>query len=391
MIARLRSVSLALLAAASLVACERPPEAPQPVVPTVEIENDVVGFPAGSPQLASVRLADVTPERESFVRINGRVAWDESRTVRLNPPVTGRVLAIQAELGMKVQRGDSLLVISSPEIGQSQTDARRAVTDLQMAERALARSRELHQAGVIPTKELELAEADHARAVAERDRTVALERLYGASRSAIDQQFRLRSPIDGVVVERRVNVGQEVRPDASPDGPMFVVSDPSRLWIMLDVPEALTKEIAVGETVRITVPALPGEVFSAQVQYVADAIDPQSRTVKARAAVENPGRKLKSEMYVTADVDVPATSALRVPATSVYLLEDQQYAFVEVGPGRFARRQLRAEQASLGTMRVLDGIKPGEKVVADGALLLQQLLNQKATEPGASPARDEAR
>jgi len=290
------------------------------------------------------------------------------------------VVALKTELGSTVRKGDSLVVISSPEVGQNQAAAHRSVTDLLQAERTLARNRELHQAGVVALKDLQESEADAARARAERERTAALERLYGSS-GAIDQQFQFRSPIPGVVVERRVNLGQEVRPDQAPDGPMFLISDPTHLWIMLDVPEVLSKEIAVGESVRITVPALPGEVFDARVQYVADFIDPQSRTVKARATIDNPGRRLKAEMYVAADVEVPASTALRVPANGLYLLEDKYYAFVEVGPGRYARRQLRAEQVSLGVMRVLDGLAPGEKVVADGALLLQQMLTQKESAP----------
>jgi cobalt-zinc-cadmium efflux system membrane fusion protein len=86
-------------------------------------------------------------------------------------------------------------------------------------------------------------------------------------------------------------------------------------------------------------------------------------------------------MYVTAEVSIPPSKALRVPAIGVFLLEDKHYAFVEESPGRFVRRQLRAEEATLGFMRVLGGIEVGEKVLADGALLLQQMLTQKASAP----------
>jgi membrane fusion protein, heavy metal efflux system len=120
------------------------------------------------------------------------------------------------------------------------------------------------------------------------------------------------------------------------------------------------------------------------VEYVADFIDPQSRTIKARASVANPGRRLKAEMFVTADVTIAPSKALLVPATALYLQGAKYYGFVEQSPGVFVRKEFKAEEATLGFMRVLSGGKVGEKVVADGALLLQQMLNVKATAPKVS-------
>lgn len=162
---------------------------------------------------------------------------------------------------------------------------------------------------------------------------------------------------------------------------MFVISDPDFLWITLDVPEALTREIQVGEPVRVTAPALGGEMFEARIEYIADFIDAQTRTVKARASVLNAARRLKADMYITAEVEVPASETLKVPANALYLQGDRYFAFVEESPGRFVRRSLRAEAAGLGTMRVFSGLNQGDRLVVDGALLLQQMLNHKANSP----------
>jgi cobalt-zinc-cadmium efflux system membrane fusion protein len=370
----------ALLGLLLLAACQKPAEPLKPPVPGASVEGNVISFPKDSPQLSTLRTTTVAPERESRVRINGRTAWDETLTSRVNSPVAGRVSALLAMPGAHLRRGQTMAVISSPEFGQTQAEARRAENDLIFAERNLARANELLKAGVIALKEQQAAENDHARARTERERTLAKERLYGGA-GAIDQQFKLVSPIDGVVVQRQVTLGQEIRPEQSSDQPLFVISNPARLWVLLDVPEILTREIQVGELVRIGVPALPGETFSARVEYVADAIDPQTRTVRARAALDNRDRRLKAEMYITGDVEIPPTTALKVPSTAVYLLGDTHYAFVEESTGRFVRRALKAEEGSLGSMRVSGGLVMGEKVVADGALLLQQLISQKATAP----------
>jgi membrane fusion protein, heavy metal efflux system len=285
-----------------------------------------------------------------------------------------------------VRRGDTLAVVSSPEFGAAQSEARRADTDFALAERALNRSRELQGAGVIPMKELLAAEADFERARAERDRTVARQKLYGGSRT-IDQQYALVAPIAGVVVERHVTVGQEVRPDAGADTPaLFVISDPYNLWLNLDVPEALTQEVQLGEAVRVSVPALPNVVFPAQVDFIADFIDPQSRTVKARASIANPNRNLKAEMFITAEVEIPPSTALKVPATALFLVDRDYHCFVEDSVGKFTRRKVRAEEAAIGFMRVKEGLRSGDKVVADGALLLQRMLTQKAVSPEVATA-----
>ena len=381
---RIRIV-VALIWLTLLTGCNKPADPPRPAMPGATVDADSITFPKDSPQLATLRTTGVVPERESRVRINGRTAWDETLTTRVTSPLAGRVFSVSVLAGANVRRGQTLAVVSSPEFGQSQADARRAETELRFAERNLARARELHEAGVIPLKDLQSSENDLARARTERERTVAKERLYGGS-GVIDQQYRLVAPIDGVVVQRQVAVGQEVRSDQPPDQPLFVISNPARLWVLLDVPEVLTREVQVGEVVRISVPALPGELFSAKVDYVADFIDSQTRTVRARAVLENRDRRLKAEMYITGDVEIPPSSALKVPSTAVYLLGDTYYAFVEESRGRFVRRALKAEESTLGSMRVVSGLKADESVVADGALLLQQMLNQKATSPRKSAA-----
>jgi membrane fusion protein, heavy metal efflux system len=379
-------IALVVSIAALISGCEKQQEvATQPAVAKISapsVSGDTITFTKDSPQLATLVTIEAKQERESFVRINGRTSWDETRTARVLSPLAGRVLEIKASPGATVKKGDVLAIISSPDYGTTQAEARRSETDLALADKQLQRARDLANAGVIPQKDLQAAEADFARAKNERERTLSKERAYGSlAGKIIDQKFQLVAPVSGLIVDRRLTPGQEVRPDQNVDIPLFIISEPAKLWVMLDVPEALTQEIQVGELVRVSVPSLPGEIFNATVEYVADFIDAQSRTVKARAAVDNSARRLKAEMYVTADVAVPPSKALKVPTNSVYLLGDKYYAFVEEAPGVYTRRKLKAEEATLGFVRVMSGLNAGDKLVSDGALLLQQILNAKASAP----------
>ena len=367
------------MACVALAACDKTPVAP-PTGPRVEGESVV--FPADSAQLKALSVMVAEAATQETLRLSGRLGWDETRTVRVFAPLGGRIVKLNATPGDKVKAGDVLATLSSPDFGAAQAEASKAGADFGVAERSLARARELHHAGVISDKDLDLAEADFARAAAERNRTAARTRAYGMdakSGGGVDQQFALRTPIAGTVVERRVNPGQEVRSDAGNDTPLFVVSDPSRLWVNLDVPESLTGVIKPGMKISLTQATLGDQTREAVVEHVADFIDPDTRRTRARAVLDNTDRRLKAEMFVNADIVVDRGEFMRVPASAVILLGKSQYVFIEEAPGRYRRQLIAAEESDFDTMRIRSGVKPGEHVVVKGALLLQQVIAMTVT------------
>lgn len=365
----------AALLAALLQGCSEPAQEVQ--APQAKISADTVEFPAGSEQLAAIATAAVKPRGDSLYRLNGRIVWDEERTVRVLPPLAGRVLSVSARPGDVVRAGQALALMSAPDLGQSQADARKAVQDRALAQKTLARIEELHAAGVAPAKDLQAAQADLARADSEQARTAARLAMYGAEAGAIDQRFALRSPIGGVVVERNLNAGQELRPDQPMERVPFVVSDPAHLWFVLDVAEADIGVLKTGAQVVLRSPLLGDETVTGRIVHVADSVDPQTRTVKVRGNVENKDRRLKAEMFVTAELKVASAPGLVVPANAVYLRGDRNFVFVESGAGRFTRRTVNLGTAFNGSQVVLEGLKADEKVVVDGALLLQRMLAGK--------------
>ena len=371
--ARLNILSL-VAAAALLAACG---ESAQKAVPQPQIDGQSVTFPAGSPQLGSLTSEKIEPRREATLRFNGRLIWDEDRTVRVFSPFGGKVLSIAAKLGETVRPGQTLAVLASPDLGMAQSEARKAEQDDALARKSVARVEELFGAGVSPAKDLQAAQADAARAAAERERTQARLKLYGPLAEAVDQRFVLRSAIAGVVVERNLNPGQELRADTQPDRGLFVVSDPSRLWFILDVTEADAASVRPGIDVRISATMLGEETVGGKITNVADFVDPQTRTVKVRGTLENPDRRAKAEMYVTAELKVPDSRGYLVPTKAVYLRGEQYYVFVDAGGGRFVRKAVRLGPTMNGTQVVLEGLAADEKVVVEGNLLLERLVAAK--------------
>src|SRR5467141_3615538 len=286
-------------------------------------------------------------------------------------------MSIAVRAGDLVKAGQVLAVLSAPEFGSAQAEARKAEQDFLLAQKNRTRIEELHTAGVAPAKDLHVAMAEEARAASERSRTQAKLRAYGAAADSVNQAFVLRSPLSGVVVERQLNPGQELRPDAAPPTGLFVISDPSQLWFVLDVSDKDLGAVRPGVEVNLSTAALGDERVAGRITHVADVVDPQTRTIKVRGTVANAERRLKAEMFVTGEIRAPAGIGLLVPGKAVYLRGEQYFVFVDAGNGRFERRAVRLGAASNGYSLILEGIGANDQVVTDGSLLLERVLASK--------------
>ena len=349
------------------------------------LENGRIVFPKDSAQLGSFATEPVKESAPQQLRLSGRLVWDENRTVRLFPPFAGRVTHILVKAGDRVKPGQTLAVLASPDFGQAQADARRAKSDFALAEKNLNRVRELYAAGVSPRKELITAEADYARAEAELARATGKIRLYGGGSESVDQNLALASPIDGIVVERNINPAQELRPDLQlANSPAtFVITDPSHLWVQLDATESQLASLKRGQTVTLRSSAWPDESFEATLETISDFIDPASRTIKVRGSVVNRDRKLKGEMFVTAELPDVQRAGLQVSERALVLSGGRYYVFVQESPGRFAWNEVEVEGVRDGVAGVVSGVDLGQKVVVEGTLLLHRLYRQLA---GGAPA-----
>jgi membrane fusion protein, heavy metal efflux system len=368
-----------------LCACSEPPP-PKPVVPAPIMQGNQVKFAAGHPQLALLTLGKAEPASAITIEMPAKLVWNEERTQRIYPSLAGRVMAIRADVGQTVHSGSLLAQLASPDFGQAQSETVKADVDLQLSQKALQRQRELFEAGIIARKDLEQAQADAERAQAELGRAQARTRLYGSS-AGVNQQLALSASIGGTVVERNLNPGQEVRPDLSGPGvpALFVVTDPTSLWIQIDVRESEIASVQKGGIFEIVIAALPSQKFEGKVITTSDFIDPQTRTIKVRGVVANPDRLLKAEMLATARFARKFASGVVVPATAVALRGNLLTAFVQTKPGEFERRVLTLDYEGPKEVVVSKGIETGEMVVIENGLLLARLL-RLALEDARPPA-----
>ena len=362
------------------------PEPPtQPPVPQPIVQGQQLRFPAGHPQLALLGAVEAKSTNHVTIELPARLVWNEERTQRIYPAFAGRVLSLHADVGQTVQAGQVLATLASPEFGAAQADTAKAMADAQVAERALARHRTLFDADVISRKELDMTEADALRAKAELARAQARTRLYGSTQG-VNQQLGLSATLRGVVVERNLSAGQEVRPDqGGPGNPaLFVVSDPSVLWVQIDAREADTESLKPGTNISLTLPNFPGQTFVANISATGDFIDSSTRSIKVRAVIDNSQRLLKAEMLGTARVARKLARGVLVPASAVQLRGVEHWTYVQTEPGVFEPRLVKLGYEGLQEVLIVDGVKAGEWVVKDNSLLLARefrIAQEEAQKP----------
>ena len=332
---------------------------------------------------ATVKI--VAPEyrtRTALLETNGKVQFDEERLVRVNAPLTGRVVEVLARPGDVVEPGHRLLLLDSPDLGSAKSDYAKAVSDLERSEKALNLARDLFEVKANSEKELRDAENDYRKAAAEKERAASRLLALGlpqaqlkdvASREDTSTQIVVRAPRGGVIVERNVTQGQVVSFGQS-DTPtnLFVIADLSTMWVVADVYEPDVPKVRLGQVVTITLPCCPGERFDGKITYVSDSVDPQTRTVKVRAVVPNRQRQLKAEMFVKVAVQTGSSNVLAIPQSAVHTEEGQTFVLVDKGNGNYERRPLKVGADLDGAVEVLEGITPQDRIVSAGSILLKK-------------------
>jgi cobalt-zinc-cadmium efflux system membrane fusion protein len=345
-----------------------------------KVTGETISFPADSAQLAALELAPVELRAPVNTELSGRLMWNEDVTVRVFTPFAGRVRKLTADLGQQVETNGALAEVESPDFGQAQADARKAESDLKLTARTLARLRELFAHGAAAQKDVEAAEDAQAQAEAEHSRAVSKIAAYGAEAGSPDEIFVLRSPLAGTVVDKSVGPGQEIRADQMlaniPEitAPLFVVSDPARLWIQIDATEVDLPHLQPGHEFTFTSRAFPGQTFKGRVDKVSEFIDPNTRTIKVRGSVDNSQRLLKAEMFVNVSLPDGQAATLSVPAAAVFLKGDKHFVFVQEKPGVFARQEVAIGSEEAGRVLILNGLQAGQQVVTDGCVFLQEVL-----------------
>ena len=331
--------------------------------------------------LAAIRIEAVV-EREiaDVFAVAAKVQFDEERVARIVVPLGGQVIDLRVKVGDAVRRGDALCAINSREAAASVGEYIEARKDVELAEKTAAMTEDLFAHEAASRIAMQQAQSDLAKARSRAARTEESLRVLGLNPrddlAEFNGRLPITAPLTGIVIDRRVTAGQFVQSDGTP---IMTIADLSTVWVIGDVFERDLQRVSPGQTASITTAAYPGETFHGRVNYISDSIDAATRTAKVRVSVANPGGRLKPEMFASVSLDLEAHNrVMLVPADAVFTEDGRAFVYAEIGRGRFVRRAVDVAPSEGPLRRVLAGLRPGDRVVVDGALLLRQREQRRA-------------
>lgn len=336
-----------------------------------------------------LKIADVAtlPVAETL-RVAGHVDFDEQALARIGATVTGRVIQINALLGQAVKKGDTLAQLNSSELSSSQLAYLRAKSQMELHRRNVERAQLLFKSDVIGAAELQRRESEYEIAAAETRAARDQLRVLGVSDGAIgrlgatghiDSVAGVVTTLNGVVVERKIAAGQVVQPSDV----LFVVADLSRVWAVAQVPEQQMSQVKAGQAVRIEIPALNNEKLLGRLIYVGQTVNPETRTVLVRTELDNKEGRLKPAMLASMLIEAAPVERLVVPASAVVREHDEDHVFVAQADGVFRLTKVKLAAENNGQRVVLEGLKPGKRIVIEGGFHLNNERNRKEMEGGA--------
>ena len=327
-------------------------------------------------QMAHVQVLTVEPTSLTrTLRLTGAVAYNSFHTTPVITQVSGPVRRIVVVPGQRVQKGEPMLYVSSPDYSQLRTNYLKARDAYALAQKAYARAQDLYQHHAIAEQNLEQAESAEVQAGGDLAAAGAALRVLGITdpdalvKAPPSFEALVRAPIGGQVVEQDVSAGQLLQAGVTQ---CFMISDTSTVWVLVNVYQKDLPYVRVGDAVTIQTDSYP-DVFHGRISYVAAALDPNTRTLQARIETGNPGEKLKKDMYVVATVDAGTIqNAIAVPDSAVLRdSENQPFVYVEVSSNQFGRRAVVLGEGLNGQTQIKTGLSPGDHIVGNGSLFLQ--------------------
>ena len=329
-----------------------------------------ISIPANSPLRTRLAVGAVGEADSSHSMVLPAVVEaDSARTVNILPPLTGRLTELRVKLGDVVKQGQVVAVLSSPDLAQAFADVDKARDALEFARRALERARAVNAAGANAAKDTEQMESNYVQSQAESRRAEARLSTLGGNAAGTDKarSLNLTAPVSGTVTALNNGRGAYLN---DPTAALLTIANLDQVWVTANVPENLIGSVAKGQAVEVSLPAYPGLKLSGSVSVVSAVMEADTRRNKTRIAFANMDGRLKPNMFASVTLAVPRARQPTVPASALLMNNDSTTVFVEVEPWSFVRRVVEMGSEDGDSVRILSGLKTGERVVIRGGVLL---------------------
>ena len=332
-------------------------------------EGNFITVPEASPLRTQLQVQTIVEQAlERPIEVPGSIEADAAKLVKIVPPLAGRIVRLHAALGDVVRKGDPLFTLDSAELSAAQGEAGKARAALLEAKLNLDRQRTLFEAEIVARKDYEQAQLAYSQASSDAETTAAhLAQLGAAGTAPSHRQYTMTAPLAGRVIELEGAQGGFWNDTGAP---VMTVADLSTVYLAASVSEKDIASIFVGQPAEILLNAYPGRPVTGQVRYIGEILDPDTRTVKVRVAVDNKDGRYRPGLFAKVIFAGEKHPALLVPPAA--LLQSGLYTrvLVEKAPFRFEPRVVTTGAHADGQVEILAGLKAGERIVVKNGVLL---------------------
>lgn len=308
-------------------------------------------------------------EKSAMVSAPGIVEADPTRTINVLPPGAGRVREVRVNVGSRVQRGELLALIDSPDLAQAYSDNDKAESAARLAAKNLAYQEAQLKIGAASQSTVDQAKDADVEAAAEYERSREHLRAMGGSEGARGEArlLAIRSPLAGSITQLAIAPGATINDDTQS---LMTLQDLSVVWVTAMVAEKDVAYVAPGQDAQVTLEAYPGKTLHGKVLSVTDQVEPDTRRDKTRIVFENPQLLLKPNMFATVTLEGPKLRRVVLPSSALLMNNDRTTVFVATAPWTFERRTVEPLLNEGTSVTVTSGVQPGEPVVIRGGILL---------------------
>jgi cobalt-zinc-cadmium efflux system membrane fusion protein len=343
--------------------------------PPVTIDPDV--FEADHPELFKTAKAE-TRSLPTVITANGTISPDVNRTIHVTSLGGGRVVELRAKLGDNVEKGQSLLVISSPDLGGAFADYEKAKADEVLSHKALDRAQMLYERGAIAAKDQEVAQDAEDKAKVDLETAAHRVKLMGGDPAHPTPLIELKAPVSGTIVEQNVAGSEGIKSlDNTPN--LFTIANLAEVWAVCDVFENDLGEVHVDDAAEIRLNAFSDRVFHGKVSDISRILDPNTRSAKVRIVLGNTDGSLRPGMFAVATFrSRKLTPRVVVPSTAIMRLHDKDWVFRREGDKRFRKVVVQADGlAPDGMQEIRDGVKAGDELVTNALEFSTEVAEKK--------------
>ncbi len=332
----------------------------------------------------------------SKINLPGVISLNQNKTAHISSLIEGKVVSLLTDLGDYVKKGQTMLILNSPQFSQAKAEFFQCITNLNLKRKEFERSKVLYEQKAIEKKEFLRREAEYSEAIIKHDCAKSHLNSLGFSATHIESLIKkyeslddnpsslevnepylpIISPLSGKVIFRDAMIGEHIEPEKI----LFTVSDLSSIWALLDAYEKDLPFIKRDSRVKIKSTLYPDKEFEGKITYISDMIDEKLRTAKVRVEVGNLEMLLRPNMFIEGMIENEnkKEKLLIVPQEAVQNINGKKVVFIQEEEEIFAAQEVKIGEEIDGNIIIAEGLNSNQEVVTKGAFYLKAELNKES-------------